>query len=52
MPKPLVTKIPDILMTEMPIDDFLSGLSLMALIAAARPPLMDGPDHLSGFRDF
>jgi hypothetical protein len=41
--KHLVTGIPDIPMTQMPIDDFLSGLSPMAPIAAARPPLMDGP---------
>jgi hypothetical protein len=52
MPKHFVLGIPDIPMIEMPIDDFLSGLSPMAPIAAARPPLMDGPDHLSRFRDF
>jgi hypothetical protein len=37
MAKPLVTRILDIPMTEMSIDDFLSGLSPMALIAATRP---------------
>jgi hypothetical protein len=47
MPKPLVTKIPDILMTKMSIDDFLSGLSPMAPIAVAHPSLMDGPDRSS-----
>jgi hypothetical protein len=52
MPKPLVTRIPDIPMTKMPIDDFLSGLSPMAPIAATHPPLMDGPDYSSRFRDF
>jgi hypothetical protein len=41
--KHLVTRIPNILMTQMLTDDFLSGLSLMAPIAVARPPLMDGP---------
>jgi hypothetical protein len=40
--KHLVTGIPDISMTQMPIDDFLSRLSSMALIAVARPSLMDG----------
>jgi hypothetical protein len=52
MPKPLVTRIPDISMTKMSIDDFLSGLSPMAPIAAARLPLMDGPDYSSHFQDF
>jgi hypothetical protein len=52
MPKPLVTRIPDIPMTKMPIDDFLSGLSPMAPIATVHPPLMDGPDYSSWFRDF
>jgi hypothetical protein len=41
--KHLVTGIPDIPMTQMSIDDFLSGLSPMAQIPAARPPLMDDP---------
>jgi hypothetical protein len=31
-------------MTQTPINNFLSGLSPMAPIAATRPPLMDGPD--------
>jgi hypothetical protein len=52
MPKPLVTRIPDIPMTKMMIDNFLLGLSPMALIAAAHPPLMDGLDYSSHFRDF
>jgi hypothetical protein len=42
MPKPLVTRIPDIPMTKISIDNFLLGLSPMALIAVARPLLMDG----------
>jgi hypothetical protein len=44
MHKYLVTRIPDIPMTQMPINHFLSGLSSMALIAATHPPLMDGPN--------
>jgi hypothetical protein len=52
MPKHFVLGIPDIPMIEMVIENFLSGLSPMAPIAAMRPPLMDGPDHLSRFRDF
>jgi hypothetical protein len=40
---------PDIPMTQTPIDDFLSGLSPMAPIAATRPPLMDGPDFSQDF---
>jgi hypothetical protein len=52
MHKHLVTRIPDIPMTKMPIDDFLSGLSPMTLIAAMRPLKMDGSDFSSRFRDF
>jgi hypothetical protein len=52
MPKPLVTRIPDIPMKKVLIENFLSGLSLMALIAAARPPLMGVSDYSSHFRDF
>jgi hypothetical protein len=52
MHKHLVTRIPDIPMTKMPIDDFLSGLSPMTLIAATRPLKMDGSDFSSRFRDF
>jgi hypothetical protein len=44
IPKLLAVRIPDIPMTKKPIDDFLSGLSPMALITSTRPPLMDGPD--------
>jgi hypothetical protein len=33
-----VTRIPNISMTQTPINNFLSGLSLMAPIAATHPP--------------
>jgi hypothetical protein len=44
MHKHFVTRISDIPMTQMPINQFLAGLSPMALIVAMHPPLMDGPD--------
>jgi hypothetical protein len=44
MHKHFVTRIPDILMDIMSINDFLSGVFPMALIAAMCPPLMDDPD--------
>jgi hypothetical protein len=49
MHKHLVTRILDIPMTKMPIDDFLSGLSPMTLIAATHPLKMDGLDFSSHF---
>jgi hypothetical protein len=52
IPKHFVLGIPDIPMIEIPIGNFLWGFSSMAPITAARPPLMDCPDHLSRFRDF
>jgi hypothetical protein len=44
MRKHFVTRIPDIPMTQTPINNFLSGLFPMALISSTRPPPMDGPD--------
>jgi hypothetical protein len=38
MHQQFVTGIPDIPMNQTPINNFLSGLSPMALIAAMRPP--------------
>jgi hypothetical protein len=38
MHQQFVTEIPDILMTQTPINNFLSGLSPMAPITAMRPP--------------
>jgi hypothetical protein len=52
MPKPRVTRIPDIPMTKMPIDDFLLGLSPMTSIAAMHPLKMDGSNFSSRFQDF
>jgi hypothetical protein len=52
MHKHLVTRILDIPMTQMPIGNFLSGLSPMAPIVATRPLKMDGSDFSSRFRDF
>jgi hypothetical protein len=44
MPKLFVTRIPNIPMAIILMDDLLSGLSLMALIVATRLFQMDGPD--------
>jgi hypothetical protein len=52
IPKPLVARIPDIPMTKMRIDEFLSGISPMDQIATMHPLKMDGSYFFSWFRDF